>query len=486
MKRITIVGYYQLKESLKSMADSLSQLNYIVSSYPLYQYAYDSNDKKENYQEHFKNFIVKSEPDIILWWFIDVPVVIFSIIKSISAKIYHIYFDNDIPTIWDNNINNFRSKCTYFDLIISTCQESVNTYLSCGIKDALFCVSGFDPKDHYIIHDKEYICDVSFLCDSLYENKDIYPNQFIDRRELLENLIKNDIKVNIYGPEDLRKTFPNNYRGKIFYEDTRSIFNKSRINLVTHVRCDKYMYINENISRVLGSGGLLLVDRVNGIDKIVEPIKECVIMDKNYYIDQIKRILSRYDDYEIIKRNGYNRAQKQYKWDDVALLLYQRINEHFFDPTHYKSICNIPPNIKELKDLKTHWKRYSRLVIPYKIEIPHNFNFVQYRKDKNISGSNEILFSHALYNKEVDKYIAKISPATNEILEQNNLSEVIEVEQYNISYVSFIDIQKSFLKIEFRQNIDIALKEIELMCEANPTIKINDLLKIHMSSRTKN
>ena len=41
--------------------------------------------------------------------------------------------------------------------------------------------------------------------------------------------------------------------------------------------------MNERVILILGSGGLLLVDKVDGIDEILVPNKECVILDKDNF-----------------------------------------------------------------------------------------------------------------------------------------------------------------------------------------------------------
>jgi len=82
MKKILIVSYYDLKEYLLNIKNLLQDFNYEVTYYPLFQYAYDTNDKIDNYKEHFNNHIEKHRIDIILWWFLDVPLDVFRFIKQ--------------------------------------------------------------------------------------------------------------------------------------------------------------------------------------------------------------------------------------------------------------------------------------------------------------------------------------------------------------------------------------------------------------------
>src|SRR5581483_10102775 len=95
------------------------------------------------------------------------------------------------------------------------------------------------------------------------------------------------------------------------------VYNRSRINLCTHVRRNGDMYINERVCQILGSRSLLLVDKTNGIEKIIDD-ECCEYLNENDPIQQIELILSNYEKYDKKKENGYNYAIKFLTWKNWA------------------------------------------------------------------------------------------------------------------------------------------------------------------------
>lgn len=95
MKKVMIISYYELKDYFINIKESFEYYHYDVCNYPLFRYAYDAHDKIVNYKEHMNKYIKETMPDIILWWFIDVPVEIFEYIKLHNKNIYYIVYNND-------------------------------------------------------------------------------------------------------------------------------------------------------------------------------------------------------------------------------------------------------------------------------------------------------------------------------------------------------------------------------------------------------
>ena len=140
---------------------------------------------------------------------------------------------------------------------------------------------------------------------------------------MLETIINKypELDVRIYGSESFRESFPNHYKSWIQFNESRKVFHNSRINISTHVTTNGDMYINERVTQILGSQGLLLVDHVKGIEKVLEPNQECIIMDMrsiDLMADQIKNILDNYSEYEYIKEKGYQKALEKLTWDSWA------------------------------------------------------------------------------------------------------------------------------------------------------------------------
>lgn len=329
--KLLITSYYGLRESLLSAANSLMKNGIIVIDFGLLKLYKSMEIIDENKKFEFNNFIKKENPDIILWWYINIPVEDMRYIVESNTDVKHFYFNWDDPHNW--NTNKLYDRCKYFDHSFVCCQQSLSKYLQFGSKNASYSLPGYDQQIHKIIvfddeeDIKKYSCDISFCCTNLYNDNEIFQNQYINRKELIDNVYTNQDKYgfvfHIYGPEFLKELYPKSYRGYIKYEETNKLFNYSKINICTHVQYNAYKYLNERAILILGSGGLLYVDKVDGIETILKPNTDCVIIDKNNYLEQIQNILKNYDNYYVIRHNGHNRSI-EYTWDKWA----KKINDN--------------------------------------------------------------------------------------------------------------------------------------------------------------
>ena len=315
--KLLITSYYGLRESLLSAANSLRKNGINVIDFPLLK-IYRSSDIL-NKKLEFDNFIKKECPDMILWWYINIPFDDFKYIIENNKHIKNFYFNWDDPHNW--NPTKLYKKCQFIDCSFVCCEQSLPKYLEFGSKQVVYSLPGYDSKIHNIIvYDNNN--DISFCCTNLYVDNEIYPNQYINRKELIDNIYINQKKYNftfyIYGPEFLKALYPESYKGYIKYEETNKVFNYSKINLCVHVQSNAYKYLNERTILILGSGGLLYIDKVDGIETILESNINCVIIDKNNYLMQIRNILDNYDKYYAIRHNGHIKS-KEFTWDKWAL-----------------------------------------------------------------------------------------------------------------------------------------------------------------------
>jgi len=324
--KILITSYYELRESLLCASKSLQKLGINVISYPLYKNYFDHNEKLSNCCEHFVEFIQSEKPDVILWWYINILSEDMDYIVRHNPLVKNIFFNWDEPYNWEPW--DIKNKAKFFDCVFVCCEETLTNYLENGSKNAVYCLPGYDPKVHNIIVDEndndmqKYSCDISFCCTNLYEG---FENQYVPRKELVDTIYNNqekyDYTFHLYGPESFREKYPKSYKGYINYFDTPKLFNYSKINLCTHVQCHKNKYLNERTILVLGSGGLLFVDDVKGIDEVLDIDKECVVIDKDNYLEQIVDILKNYDEYCMRRYDGHVKS-KEYTWDKWAKLIY--------------------------------------------------------------------------------------------------------------------------------------------------------------------
>jgi hypothetical protein len=222
-------------------------------------------------------------------------------------------------------------KARYFDFAFTSCEESVGMYLENGSKQAYFLSPGVDmatffPERHR--SEKTYKHDVSIVCTNLYENEAIFSDQIVNRKKLIDILVSiPGINVGVYGPAGFKNVYPNNYVSFATYQNLNEVFNRSRINVCTHVTSSKYKYINERCVLVLASGGLLYVDKTNGIEDVIDK-DGCVFIDVDNVTEQIKDIIDNYDKYSEVKRIGHESAF-QFRWSVWAEFVHSKIKRTF-------------------------------------------------------------------------------------------------------------------------------------------------------------
>ena len=66
MFKLCLVSFYGVKEYILSLKNCFEDKLYTVFNYPLFQYAYDENDKIEDYCTHFIKYQEKIKPDILM------------------------------------------------------------------------------------------------------------------------------------------------------------------------------------------------------------------------------------------------------------------------------------------------------------------------------------------------------------------------------------------------------------------------------------
>ena len=94
--KIIITSYYELRESILYAAESFNQYDINVIGYPLFKYSKDQNDKLDNYIKHFIDFIKTNKPDVILWWYINIPTFEMKQVVN-NYKCKHIFYNWDDP-----------------------------------------------------------------------------------------------------------------------------------------------------------------------------------------------------------------------------------------------------------------------------------------------------------------------------------------------------------------------------------------------------
>jgi hypothetical protein len=333
MNKLCVVSYYGPIDTIGLAEKMLENSNTTIFDFPLFKYMHDTYEKIDNYVDVFIKFIQDNDINIVLWWFINIPTSQFAYIKEIS-NVKYLFFNWDDPYNWPHC--DIINKMPYMDAAFVTCYESLATYLENGCKIAECLYPGYDPKNYFMITEinteiiNRYSCDISICCTNLYDDDNLYPNQYIKRKQLLIDIYNgqftHNYKFYIYGPESFRELFPLSYRGFAKYDDHNYIFNYSKINLCTHVINNKKGYLNERVILIGGSGGLLLMDNINGINEIFDINKEILILDKHYYVEQIASIIDNYEKYIDIRKNLNIKCMKNYTYECWAKSILSSIN----------------------------------------------------------------------------------------------------------------------------------------------------------------
>jgi hypothetical protein len=322
MKKICIITYYGLNESLGCAAESLRKYNYEVSDYPLLKYI---NERVPNYIENLINFINENNINYVLWWCMNISTNDFGKIKD-GTKAKFLFYNWDEPYNWKHL--DLHNKAKYIDAAFISCDETRSRYCNRGTKIAECLYPSFDQKMFYPIKDindfefQEYSCDISICITNLYDNELEYPDQYINRKLLIDAVYENQKKYNytfnIYGPEKLKHLYPLSYKKFIKYDQLNYVFNYSKINLCTHVLSNKKGYLNERIFLIGASGGLVLCDYVDDMEYVFDLNNEIIVLDKYFYIDQIHKILQNYDDHLQIRQNMNVKCVEKYNYSKWA------------------------------------------------------------------------------------------------------------------------------------------------------------------------
>lgn len=382
-KPFVLVTYYGIYDQFDFVKIAIEKLGYTVYDYPfkkiISEVKLEEDETTNDIDTAIHNSLLNSakklldmKPKYMLWWNIDLSAVTMTDIHNYNPRTKHLYFNWDEP--YNFEMVKAARKSRLLTSAFVTCDETTVKYTENGALSAYCVYPGFDPCTHYpywlkyyvwmhvmsvddydhgIMNDtykmrklitrdmnamvefinedfnvREFQYDISFICTNLYEDELIYPDQIVNRKYLVETIYENQSKYNyklgIYGPERFRDGFPDSYSCFIRYHNTNDAFNLSKINMCTHVIGNKKGYLNERIFLIMASGGLLFVDPIES-DVLINGYN-CVFIDQNRVIKQIKSILINYNRYTQIKVNAYLTAQK-YCWDNWGLTIHEKLLE---------------------------------------------------------------------------------------------------------------------------------------------------------------
>lgn len=330
-KNLIIVTYFGIYEQFKSVKQSLENLGYTVHNFSYIAMYNEGGDKRV--VDELKSMLTQINPEYILWWVFNISANSLLEIRNANPLTKHLYYNWDEPYNW--KLVDAESKARYLSTAFITCEETTKKYIGAGALHAYCLYPGYTPSIHKPLwldlnseSNNEYDCDVSFICTNLYEDPNIYPDQIVIRKKLIETIYIGQKIYNysfaIYGPDKFKDVFPLSYRKSLTYDETNIVFNRSKINICTHVVGNKQGYLNERVFLIMASGGLLLIDPVPGVDNVLVNGVNCVMINQNRICSQIKSILENYPHYEKVKHKAYESVQN-YTWDDWGYRLEEKL-----------------------------------------------------------------------------------------------------------------------------------------------------------------
>lgn len=478
MKTVLFVAYYELKDYMICIKESFEKYYFDVISYPLFQYAYDSNDKIENYVDHMNDFIQEKEPDIILWWFIDVPIDIFKKIRRHNPKCLMIMYNADDPT---NMSKELFDKAKSFDIIVTPCKGSNYMYsMYSGVKEIIHGPMGFDPELFCPIKNVEDLgveslalqCDISMVVYNLCLDKDYYPNQVIHKKELIEIVIKycteRNLIFKLYGIPTLKELFPLHYCGELPYYKYPMLYNFSKVNIVSSSDYTKHLYINEQVFSILGSGGLLMMDKVHGIEKILTDSKNCIIYNRKNFIDKLDNIFfpKKNNNFDIaeIKENA-RIISLNYTWEKWVEAIVREIGKKYFNGKVYVELYDLPMT----DNLLEYWMDQGILdkQICFDFNVPEIFDDEAYCSKFGIKNHKQYAFLHWKKNSQNEIFMKKKA--------HRSISS-FNPPDYNITAEDYFNISSILNKISKYNTRNEGLKELGAYCDGTPYIKINEII----------
>lgn len=312
MCNILLVKWYNSLNS-NCVDEAITELNKFnnikTTSFPFLQ----RKNEKEDYMSMLSNQITDDNVTHILFWhWSQITEDEMTQLKKNFPNLVFVLYNWDDPYCWHvNNTKIFK----YFDIVFCSCSEYIEKYKKEGVKKVIYLPPAFSPNIHYPEIKEEYRCDVSFVCTNFYSEK--VTDNLVDRLELVKRLDSDpEIDFHLYGNEAIRRAGIKSYKKFINYGDNRYVFSSSKININIHGAYGEE-YLNERTVTILGSGGVMLIDNMPGIEKHLKDGENCILLKSTNVDDvmkQIKDILSNYDKYLPIMNNAYKLGNEKYTY----------------------------------------------------------------------------------------------------------------------------------------------------------------------------
>ena len=222
------------------------------------------------------------KPELLVWVLCKQDCTLDTIrkVRAASPETKLVFHSFDDP--YQHDVNPLEQPA-WFDFAVTCCESSIEWYAQKRSVKAIClwppCDVDFHGRAQWT---KAVSCDFSFIATNVYPKCD-YPAVLAERRDLAHEAVKIG-DLHLYGCWDKRygwggefgcPELQSRFKGWASYWNAQpSIYASTKVNLNSHVRPDGLRYFNERVFNVLGSGGFLLTDYVNGMETVFDVGKE--------------------------------------------------------------------------------------------------------------------------------------------------------------------------------------------------------------------
>lgn len=449
-----------LSSSSHSLIDSCIERLVARSNYTLLHINIFNIEELEE-KEKIKKEILLFNPDVYFWWWCGIELDILREVKSLSTKKTMWILWNDDPACWYEKERKNLKKASFFDLIIVSCTKDKEYEKYC--KEVVLYHPFYDKNLNHPL-ETEYEYDVSFCINNIYD-EEIYEGVF-PRKTLIDKLCKasaeGSFEFALFGPEYLQYLYPRNYKKYCEYSSLNSIYNKSKINISTHIISDPE-YFNERSLAILASGGTLLSEK----ELKAFPNSSYLLMEEDV-VAQIVRVLN--SENRNVKSDNSSKVElDEYELKNFIELIHCKIFLFFLQEEFYRTTYSIPENII---DVKEYWSKYGKdNHIPFPLDVPTEFDYEAFKKDHNLELEKTSIY--ALYLSSRDKEEKYLQPLPLLSTHQTLLDESgVDLEEW-------LRVENIFNNLQSNTCIERSWKRLVKIQKKLPDIDIDKLLSYH-------
>jgi hypothetical protein len=367
---------------------ALKKLNWVIETYPLFRYAADPHDRVTDYMHRLMQVTLEFNPDMIVFICLEITTAELQRYRQQNPHRYFVLYSSHDPHSWFVPELDLKHKAASFDLVLTSCRQSIDWYQQAGTKTTVFTTFGGQPKSRCT---QVITCDVSLCIMNLYEH---LHDQLISRRHFLDQITQHPhwsgsqpkYKFRLYGPAHFKNLYPDHYGGYVRVSELTRVFQTSQINLSLHTFGTYYGYVNTRSIQILAAGGLLVVDPVPGIADILQPDEECILLDITNPIEQLEKLLTHSDRLTTIARAGHLRVSRNYTWDHWVQQIWREFHRDRFSKTLYQMYNSVDAATATYE----HWDHIGRHqgyigVVPV---VPAHFDVTGYAQRYSIKPDN--------------------------------------------------------------------------------------------------